>query len=60
MEVNSDLVAFAMLTYAFSTETVNGVPGVRVPGAALTLPEPAGPEGTFAEEDGGLSHGGAS
>jgi Zn-dependent M28 family amino/carboxypeptidase len=60
LEVNSDLVAFAMLTYAFSTETVNGVPGVRVPGEAITLPEPAGPEGTFAEEDGGLSHGSAS
>jgi hypothetical protein len=57
LEVNSDLIAFAMLTFAYSTETVNGVPGKRVPGPKLTLPTPAGPEGTFAEEDGGLVHG---
>jgi hypothetical protein len=57
LEVNSDLIAFAMLTFAYSTETVNGVPGKRVPGPKLTLPAPAGPEGTFAEEDGGLVHG---
>jgi Zn-dependent M28 family amino/carboxypeptidase len=56
LEVNSDLVAFAMLTFAYSTETVNDVPGKRVPGKQITLPEPAGPEGTFAEEDGGLAH----
>ena len=53
LEVNSDLIAFAMLTYAYSTESVNGVPGKRVPGPPFTLPAPAGPEGTFAEEDGG-------
>jgi hypothetical protein len=57
LEVNSDLIAFAMLTFAYSTETVNGVPGKRVPGPKLTLPTPAGPEGTFAEVDGGLVHG---
>ena len=50
LEVNSDLIAFAMLTYAYSTETVNGVPGKNVPGKPFTLPAPAGPEGTFAEE----------
>jgi Zn-dependent M28 family amino/carboxypeptidase len=60
LEVNSDLIAFAMLTFAYSTESVNGVPGKRVPGPAVTLPEPAGPEGTFAEGDGGLSHGATS
>ena len=27
LELNSDAIAFAMLTYAFSTEDVNGVPG---------------------------------
>jgi Zn-dependent M28 family amino/carboxypeptidase len=48
LEVNSDAIAFVMLTYAYSTETVNGVPGKRVPGPKLTLPAPAGPEGTFA------------
>ena len=53
LEINSDLVAFAMLTFAYSTESVNGVPGKRVPGPGLILPAPAGPEGTFAEEDGG-------
>jgi Zn-dependent M28 family amino/carboxypeptidase len=56
LAVNSDLVAFAMLTFAYSTETVNGVPGKPVPGGAFELPEPAGPEGTFAEEDGGAAH----
>jgi Zn-dependent M28 family amino/carboxypeptidase len=55
-EVNSDLIAFAQLTFAYSTETVNGVSGKRVPGRKLTLPEPAGPEGTFADEGGGLGH----
>jgi Zn-dependent M28 family amino/carboxypeptidase len=53
LEVNSDLIAFAMLTFAYSTESVNGVPGKRVPGPPLNLPPPAGPEGTFANGDGG-------
>ena len=57
LEVNSDLIAFAMLTYAYSTETVNGVPGKRIPGPPLTLPAPAGPEGTFASGDGGAGPG---
>ena len=46
LDVNSDLIAFALLTYAYSTESVNGVPGVPVPGKPVTLPAPAGPEGT--------------
>ena len=53
LEVNSDLVAFAQLTYAFSTESVNGVRGQRVPGPRVHLPRPAGAEGTFAESGGG-------
>ena len=53
LEVNSDLIAFAMLTFAYSTESVNGVPGKKVPGPTFTLPPPAGPEGTFAGEGGG-------
>ena len=58
LEVNSDLIAFAMLTFAYSTESVNGVPGKKVPGPRFTLPAPAGPEGTFAEESSaGLAHG---
>ena len=48
LKVNSDVVAFAMLTFAYSTESVNGVPGRNVPGPPFPLPEPAGPEGTFA------------
>jgi Zn-dependent M28 family amino/carboxypeptidase len=53
LEVNSDLIAFVMLTYAFSTESVNGVPGKKVPGPKLALPAPAGPEGTFVTGGGG-------
>jgi Zn-dependent M28 family amino/carboxypeptidase len=53
LEVNSDLIAFAQLTFAYSTNSVNGVRGKRVPGRKLTLPAPAGPEGTFAGEGGG-------
>jgi Zn-dependent M28 family amino/carboxypeptidase len=44
--VNSDLVAFAQLTFAYSTEAVNGVQGRKVPDAPV-LPPPAGPEGTW-------------
>jgi Zn-dependent M28 family amino/carboxypeptidase len=59
LDVNSDLIAFAMLTFAYSTESVNGVPGKNVPGPPFELPAPAGPEGTFAEE-GGLHAPGAA
>jgi Zn-dependent M28 family amino/carboxypeptidase len=33
LEVNSDLIAYAQLTFAFSTQSVNGVPGRPVPGS---------------------------
>ncbi len=58
LEVNSDLIAFAMLTFAHSTESVNGVPGKPVPGEPFELPAPAGEQGTFAEAagGGGLAH----
>jgi Zn-dependent M28 family amino/carboxypeptidase len=46
LNVNSDLIAYAALTYAFSTESVNGVAGKPVPGS-VPLPGPTGPEGTF-------------
>ena len=47
LNVNSDAIGFAALTFAYSTETVNGVPGKRVPGQGKSsLPAPAGPEGT--------------
>ena len=42
LEVNSDLIAFAQLTFAYSTESVNGVPGKKVPGPPTALPAPAG------------------
>jgi Zn-dependent M28 family amino/carboxypeptidase len=59
LNVNSDLIAFAALTFAYSTESVNGVPGKKVPGKAFTLPAPADAEGTFAAEGNaaGLSQG---
>ena len=60
LRVNSDLIAFAMLTFAYSTESVNGVPGKKVPGRPVHLPAPAGPEGTFAGEPGGRLHLGAA
>ncbi|HEU4422470.1 MAG TPA: M28 family peptidase [Pilimelia sp.] len=47
LDVNSDLIAFAQLTFAYSTESVNGVPGQQVPGPTVNLPPPAGPEHTF-------------
>ncbi len=58
LEVNSDLIAFAMLTFSYSTESVNDVPGEPVPGPAFELPAPAGAEGTFVEAagGGGLAH----
>ena len=46
LEVNADAVAFSIFTYAYSTESVNGVPGKQVPGN-FAIPAPAGPEGTF-------------
>jgi Zn-dependent M28 family amino/carboxypeptidase len=48
LDVNSDAMAFVVLTYAFSTETVNGVEGRNVPGRFDIPDEPAGPEGTGA------------
>ena len=46
-----------MLTYAYSTETVNGVPGKKVPGK-FTIPAPAGPEGTVGSGGGAaVEHG---
>ena len=57
LEVNSDLIAFAQLSFAYSTESVNGVPGKTVPGPPTALPAPAGPEGTFSEGGGGYGPG---
>ena len=51
LDVNSDLIAYAQLTFAFSTQSVNGVAGKQVPGSPSSpLPPPAGPEGTFPDE----------
>jgi hypothetical protein len=54
LDVNADAIAFAVLTYAYSTETVNGVPGKKVPGN-FAIPDPAGPEGTVGS-GGGSAH----
>lgn len=56
LEVNSDAVAFAVFTYAASTESVNGVTGASIPGN-FQVPAPAGPEHTFAGPLGGDDHG---
>ena len=42
-EVSSDPIAFAMPTFAYSTQLVDGVPGKKVPGPMVTLPEPRAP-----------------
>lgn len=55
LDVNSDAVAFAVFTYAASTEGVNGVRGAKIPGN-FTIPAPAGPEHTFAGPLGGGEH----
>lgn len=57
LDVNSDLIAAAVLTYAYSTASVNGVPGEPVPGGTV-LPAPAGPKKTVnpAAGGGGLAH----
>ncbi|MET0887438.1 MAG: M28 family peptidase, partial [Mycetocola sp.] len=52
LDVNSDAIAAAVLTYAYSTETVNGVVGKKVPGN-FTFPAPAGPQGTVNLPGGG-------
>ena len=47
LAVNSGAIAVAVLTYAYSTETVNGVPGKQVPGSpSIKLGPLAGPECT--------------
>jgi len=55
LDVNVDAIALAVLAYSYSTELVNGVVGVDVPGG-LKLPEPAGPEMTWSAGGGGLAH----
>ena len=51
---NMDAIAFAVLSLAYSTEDVNGVPGKKVPGSAsLKLPAPGGPAGTVGTLGGG-------
>jgi Zn-dependent M28 family amino/carboxypeptidase len=50
--VNADVIAAAVLTFAYSTESVNGVEGEKVPGG-FSLPAPAGPEMTVNLPSGG-------
>jgi len=52
LTVNMGAIATAVLTYAYSTEDVNGVVGKKLP--FELLPAPAGPEGTVGG-GGGLS-----
>ena len=55
LDVNADSIGFAVLTYAYSTQSINGVKGKQVPGG-FVIPAPAGPEGTVGS-GGGSSHG---
>lgn len=55
LDVNVDAIALAVLAYSYSTELVNGVPGVDVAGG-LNLPDPAGPEESWSAGGGGLDH----
>lgn len=57
LEVNTDSIAFTVLTFAYSTEPVNGVPGKKVPGN-FRIPEPAGPQHTFGPPRGATDGGG--
>jgi Zn-dependent M28 family amino/carboxypeptidase len=54
-DVNLDAVAFTTMTYAYSTESVNGVPGKRVPGPASNV---FGSSASFSNPSGGLTPGG--
>ena len=45
LATNADSIGFSLLTYAYTTEAVNGVPGRSVPGN-FQIPAPAGSEGT--------------
>jgi Zn-dependent M28 family amino/carboxypeptidase len=56
LDVNSDAIALSVLRYSYSTEDVNGVPGVQVPGG-LRLPVPSGPAGGSGADAGGHDHG---
>jgi len=55
LDVNIDAIALAVLAYSYSTQAVNGVPGVPVPGG-LDLPAPAGPQASWSAGGGGLDH----
>ena len=52
--MNVDAVAFATLTYAFSTESVNGVKGKQVPGSASGKPGAGNAAGYPGGASGGL------
>jgi Zn-dependent M28 family amino/carboxypeptidase len=56
LDVNIDAVAYAMFNVAASTELVNGVPGVKIPGPGPADVELDGPQGTFLDGGGGLDH----
>jgi Zn-dependent M28 family amino/carboxypeptidase len=55
LDVNADAVAYAVLHFSYSTSSVNGIRGRKMPGG-IDLPEPAGPEGTVGGDAGGLDH----
>ncbi|WP_336921719.1 M28 family metallopeptidase [Aquipuribacter sp. SD81] len=56
LEVNTGAIAYAVLTYAASTEGVNGVSGVKIPGKFSVPTEVDGPQFSFVEGSGGGGH----
>jgi hypothetical protein len=57
LDTDGDAIAFAMIWFGHSTETVNGAPGEKLRGKETVLPAPAGPLGPVsALAGGGLDH----
>jgi Zn-dependent M28 family amino/carboxypeptidase len=56
LDVNVDAIAYAVFNLAASTEAVNGVEGIKIPGRAVDE-ELDGPQGTFIGGGGAMSNG---
>ncbi len=53
LDVNVDAIGYAVFNLAASTESVNGVPGIRLPGRGPAHVVLDGPQGTFVSGGGG-------
>jgi Zn-dependent M28 family amino/carboxypeptidase len=56
IEVNVDAIGYAVFHLAASTESVNGVEGIDIPGPTADDVTLDGPQGTFLDGGGGLAH----